>query len=230
MRRPVELSAQDVRQILVTLFVLVISVAIHEFGHAKMADMLGDDTPRRQGRVSLNPLVHADPIGTLLLPLIGGFVRAAGGIGGFGWGRPVQWQPHKVNRKWSMATASILVSIAGPGMNLILGSLLCVIHGILIWSGVLLGETADHIFFVAVGTNFILLFFNLLPIPPLDGGHVAQSLMPYRYREQYNQFARFGPFILLAVIAIPQIGHVISIPANWLFVHMYGLFGVHFVG
>ena len=72
------------------VFVLVVSVAIHEFGHAIMADRLGDDTPRRQGRVTLNPLAHADPIGTLLLPIIGGCLTVGGS---FGWGKPVQWQP-----------------------------------------------------------------------------------------------------------------------------------------
>src|SRR5580692_5066519 len=116
-------NAETIRWIIVGVFTLLVSVAFHEFGHAAMADMLGDDTPRRQGRVTLNPLAHADPIGTLLLPLVGGAMRAAGGIGGFGWGRPVQWQPNKVNRKWKMSTASILVAIAGPGMNLLLGTL-----------------------------------------------------------------------------------------------------------
>jgi Zn-dependent protease len=218
------LSATDVRNILVTLFILVISVALHEFGHAKMADLLGDDTPRRQGRVTLNPLAHADPIGTLLLPLVGGVFHAAGGIGGFGWGRPVQWQPHKVKRKWKMTTATILVAVAGPGMNFILGTVICLVHSILIWRGVELSENVSQIFIMAVGTNYILLFFNLLPLPPLDGGHVAQSLAPYRYRHQFDQIARYGPFVLLAIIAIPSMGRIFTIPAIWLFEHMYGLF------
>jgi Zn-dependent protease len=227
----VELTSDDIRQILVQLFVLVISVAVHEFGHAKMADMLGDDTPRRQGRVTLNPLAHADPIGTLLLPLVGGAMQAAHGIGGFGWGRPVQWQPNKVNRKWKMSTASILVAVAGPGMNLLLGTLVALVHVVLLWRGVLTGETeVDKILFVAVGTNYILFFFNLLPLPPLDGGHVAQNLMPYRYRSQFDSVARYGPFVLLAVIAIPRLGMIFAVPAEWLVTHVYSgllsLFGL----
>src|SRR6478609_2305843 len=99
-----QLSPDKIRWILISIFVLVGSVAFHEFGHAFMADKLGDDTPRRQGRVTLNPIAHADPIGTLLLPLMGGIYAASGGMGGgFGWGRPVQWQPSRVNRKWRMA-------------------------------------------------------------------------------------------------------------------------------
>src|SRR6478736_5422573 len=104
-------SPEKIRWILIYVFVLLISVAVHEFGHALMVDLLGDDTPRRQGRVTLNPLAHADPIGTLLLPLIGGIYAAAGGgVGGFGWGKPVQWQPHRVSRKIRVATAQILVA------------------------------------------------------------------------------------------------------------------------
>ena len=117
---------------------LVASVAFHEFGHAFMADKLGDDTPRRQGRVTLNPLAHADPIGTLLLPLMGGlFAAAGGGVGGFGWGRPVQWQPSRISRKWRMTTAQILVALAGPAMNVFLAVLVAGVHMILIHQGVL---------------------------------------------------------------------------------------------
>src|SRR6185503_15482553 len=114
-----DLSPEQIRWIFIRVFVLVVSFCFHEFGHAIMADKLGDDTPRRQGRVTLNPLAHADPIGTFLLPLIGGFYGAAsgGGGGGFGWGKPVQWQPHKIRRGIKMTTASILVAVAGPAMN-----------------------------------------------------------------------------------------------------------------
>ena len=105
-----EITPEAIRWILIGLFILVISIALHEYGHAKMADLLGDDTPRRQGRVTLNPLAHADPIGTFLLPLLGGLHGAAGGSGGgFGWGKPVQWQPSRISRKWTMATAQVLV-------------------------------------------------------------------------------------------------------------------------
>src|SRR2546421_266275 len=127
------LGPEDIRRILIGIFILVISVAIHEFGHAMMADLLGDDTPRRQGRVTLNPLAPADPIGTLLLPLIGGIYAASGfAMGGFGWGKPVQWQPSRINRKWRMATAQILVAIAGPMMNVILGTVLAFVHVLLV--------------------------------------------------------------------------------------------------
>lgn len=226
-----DFTSKDIRQILVQLFVLVISVAIHEFGHAIMADKLGDDTPRRQGRVTLNPIAHADPVGTLMLPLISGVFSAMGGLGGIGWGRPVQWQPSKVNRKWSMATASILVAIAGPGMNFVLGTLTAAVHVLLVWRGVISHDgDVSQILGIVVGTNYILMFFNLLPFPPLDGGHVAQHLMPYRYRAHYDQYAKFAPFALLVILFVPQVGQVFSLPAEWLARHVYMLLQLPFGG
>lgn len=221
-----ELTAADIRYVLMALFVLVISVAIHEFGHAIMAYKLGDDTPKRQGRVTLNPLAHADPIGTLLLPVLSNLHAAAGGLGGgFGWGKPVQWQPHRVRRGISMATANILVSAAGPCMNLLLAVLTALVHCILLGQGVVTPASQAHqVLFFITGTNFILMFFNLLPIPPLDGGHIAEALMPRKYRSQFESYAKYGPFVLLAVMLIPQVRHVFAWPANWCTEHIYRAF------
>ncbi len=219
-----ELTPDAIRWVLIGLFILLISVALHEFGHAIMADMLGDDTPRRQGRVTLNPLAHADPIGTFLLPLAGGLWGAAGGGGGgFGWGKPVQWQPHRIRRGISMSLANILVSFAGPFMNILLATFTALVHCILIGQGVQNAAVNQVLIFV-VGTNFILFFFNLLPIPPLDGGHIAEAFMPYRYRSKFESYARYSPFLLLAVILIPQVRAVFAVPANWCTEHLYRAF------
>lgn len=228
------MDPHKIQWILISVIVLVASVAFHEFGHAFMAYKLGDDTPKRQGRVTLNPLAHADPIGTLLLPLVGGFYMAAGGaLGGFGWGRPVQWQPSRINRKWRMNTARILVAIAGPSMNVVLGILLAVIHTVLVKEHVIALRAADghvafasQIFFFAVGTNFILFFFNLVPAPPLDGGHVAEGMMPYKHRASFEAYARFGPFIVMAVALIPQLAQIFTIPAGFVTQHLYDVLGI----
>jgi Zn-dependent protease len=224
------LTAHDIRWIIIRVFVLLVSVAIHEFGHAMMADLLGDDTPRRQGRVTLNPIAHADPIGTLLLPIIGGIYAASGGgLGGFGWGKPVQWQPSKVNRKWKMATAQILVAIAGPAMNVVLGTVLALVHTILLWKGVITSASEVSIVLgFAVVTNFVLFFFNLIPAPPLDGGHVAEGLMSYKHRSKFEEYARFGPFVVMAVAMIPAIAKIFLIPAQFCAEHVYKLFGLIF--
>lgn len=210
-----DLGAEQIRWILIGLFVLIVSVALHEFGHAIMAHKLGDDTPKRQGRVTLNPLAHADPIGTFLLPLVGGIYAAAGSaLGGFGWGKPVQWNPSRIRRGIRMSTANILVSFAGPAMNLLLAFVLASVLVVLIWQGAG-GTDVYKILNFAVTTNFVLFFFNLLPIPPLDGGHIAGAFMPYRHREKYESYARYAPFLLLALLMIPQLRNVFLAPALW---------------
>lgn len=216
------LSPDDIRRILIDVLVLVASVAFHEFGHAKMADALGDDTPRRQGRVTLNPLAHADPIGTLLLPAMSAYMGS-----GFGWGRPVQWNPSRIDRKHRMATARILVAIAGPMMNIVLAIIVAGVHWILVSQHVLaVTSQLSLILFYAVQINFVLFFFNLIPAPPLDGGHVLEGLTPYRHRAAYENYARFGPFILMAVVLIPQLARIFIVPALWCATHLYALFGM----
>ncbi len=222
------MDEQKIKWVLISVIVLVASVAVHEFGHAMMANLLGDDTPRRQGRVTLNPRAHADPIGTLLLPLIGGLYVAGGGLaGGFGWGKPVQWNPARVSRKWSMATASILVAIAGPMMNVLLAVVVAGIHALLYTQNILpRGSELNLVLMFTVYTNFILFFFNLVPVPPLDGGHVAEHLLPYKQRSAFEHYARFGPFIVMALVLIPQVARIFQIPAHFCFTHLYSLLGI----
>ncbi len=219
------ITADQLKWVLISVIVLVASVAIHEFGHAMMANLLGDDTPRRQGRVTLNPLAHADPIGTLLLPLIGGLYVSGGGLGGgFGWGKPVQWQPSRINRKWRMATAQILVAVAGPAMNVFLAVVVGCVHAILLKQHVIAYDSKlNQVLGFTVLTNFILFFFNLVPVPPLDGGHVAEGLMPYKHRSKFEEYMRFGPFIVMALVLIPQIAVIFTVPAQFCTEHLYKL-------
>jgi Zn-dependent protease len=220
------ITPEQLRWVFIYMITLIVSVALHEFGHAFVADKLGDDTPRRQGRVTLNPVAHADPIGTLALPLISALLGAASGrVGGFGWGRPVQWNPSRIRRGVSMSTAIILVSVAGPVMNLLLGTVIAFTHVVLAAQHVLAPDSPMHrILMFAATTNFVLFFFNLIPVPPLDGGHVAQSLTPYKHRSKFDEYLRYSPFIFLAVIAIPQVQRIFLIPANWCTQHVYQLF------
>jgi Zn-dependent protease len=213
------LTPENLRWVFIYMITLIVSVALHEWGHAFMADKLGDDTPRRQGRVTLNPMAHADPIGTLALPLISSLLGAAAGggrIGGFGWGRPVQWNPARINRKWRMYTAIILVSIAGPAMNLLLGTVLVFVEVLVTtqhW--VSYDSPIREIVWFAAGVNYTLFFFNLVPCPPLDGGHVAEALTPYKHRRKWEEYLRFSPFVFLALICIPQVAQIFLIPAAW---------------
>jgi Zn-dependent protease len=188
--------------VLYVLF-LIMCVAVHEFGHAYMADRLGDPLPRQQGRVTLNPLAHIDLLGTVIFPLIG-FVSGAPILG---WGKPVEWSGHPrfLTRRFSMRTIHLLVSVAGPAMNLLLAVVLSAVYILVSRVG---GPDAARgpaaILLYLARMNLGLMFFNLLPIPPLDGRSflyfLPRPLSPLR-----DTLFRYGAFIFMALILIPPI-------------------------
>ncbi len=207
-----DFSPEHMRWVVQGMIILLLSICVHEFGHAYVADRLGDDTPRRQGRVTLNPIAHADPIGTVVFPLIG---LLYAGAPGFGWGKPVEIRPVAFSRRVSMRVGHMFVAFAGPMMNLMFGTLIAVIHVTLFATGTL---DADHelnrALFYAVQLNFILFFFNLIPAPPLDGGAVTEGLLPTRMLPAFRAYAVYGPFVLMAVILIPQLSRIFVWPAT----------------
>lgn len=157
---------------------VLIAITFHEFAHAFVADKLGDDTARREGRLSLNPLDHLDPIGTVLLL-----------FAGFGWGKPVHVNPRNYTRKMSMEKGEALVSIAGPLMNFILAIIFAIIYyGIIKFAGFTFlisstGEIVMDLISAAVSINVGLGLFNLIPLPPLDGSKVIMPFLPYKAKE-----------------------------------------------
>lgn len=178
---------------LLKYLVLVILLTFHEWGHAWMASKCGDDTARSLGRCSLNPLVHIDPIGTVLIPMLQIFF--ADTIGGIliGWAKPVPVNPNNLRNP---KLDDILISMAGPWMNLLLAVLLIGLAKV----GALIGSSEMISFCLMAGVlSLVLCFFNLIPIPPLDGSHVMRVLTGMS-NETYYQFARFGIIILLIVI------------------------------
>lgn len=206
------------------MIVLILSIAVHEWGHAIVADKLGDPTPRSQGRVTLNPVAHADPIGTLAFPLF--FLVASGGLG-FGWGRPVQVQPRLFSRRFTMRTGHMFVALAGPAMNVVMGTFICVLHIVLLKAGVVEpGDPLNKAITFAVMLNFILVFFNLIPAHPLDGGAVLEGLLPAKWVPKYRELSVYGPFVLMAIIFIPGAGRIFVTPALWIMERLYSLFNV----
>ncbi len=205
--------------------VLIVSIALHEFGHAIMADKLGDRLPRSQGRVTLNPVAHADPIGTLVFPLLG-FVWSGGAGFGFGWGRPVMVNPLAFTRKLAQRTAHMLVALAGPMMNILQALVYGGIYGALVRGGVVGADSwVAELLVYAVFLNFILAFFNLIPAHPLDGGAVVEGLLPRRALDTWGQIKVYGPFILMSVIFIPQLQPIFMWPATKCFVGYMRLVG-----
>jgi Zn-dependent protease len=187
------LTPDNIRTALIYLGALIVSITVHEFGHAWVATRLGDPLPAAQGRVTLNPKQHIDLLGTIVLPLIMFFSQA----GLLGWGRPVETNRLAYSRRISPIAGHVLVSLAGPMMNLLLVgvvSLVLIAAGRLGWiDGALFTRTFD----VLIGLNFVLFFLNLLPMPPLDGGAFLEWLMP---RSSLVYFlSRWGFLILLAL-------------------------------
>jgi Zn-dependent protease len=197
------------------IIILVLSISVHEFGHAIVADKLGDRLPRQQGRVTLNPVAHADPLGTLALP---GIPLLLFGFMGFGWGRPVQVNPAAFSRRFSIRTGHLLVAAAGPSMNILFGMTISLILLVLYHAQVVAPETALYgALTKAIFLNFGLAIFNLIPAPPLDGGTVLAGVLPSRMLPTYHRYAQYGIFILLAFFMIPGLSAIIRIPALFLY-------------
>jgi Zn-dependent protease len=210
-----------VRNIVVSMIVLILSIAVHEFGHAFVADRLGDRLPRSQGRVTLNPIAHVSPLGTLALPLLGLI------IGGFviGWGKPVQINPIAFTRKLRMKVGHLLVAIAGPAMNIIFGVVISLILLIVGKTGLVQNPEVLRALQQAVYLNFLLAFFNLVPVPPLDGGAVLAGILPDRSKVIEFLHA-YGFYLLILVFVLPQAQLIFRVPATFLTTLWFGLIGV----
>jgi Zn-dependent protease len=203
---------------LISYLLLVALLTFHEFGHAWTAMKCGDDTARLQGRVSLNPLVHIDPIGTVLLPL--GMIFLPFGVSRFmiGWAKPVPVNPYNLHRK---NFDDILVTMAGPAMNLILGVALVAFAraGLLFHS-----DAAAELFIRAAQLSLLLCFFNLIPVPPLDGSHILRVATGMTW-EAYANFARFGFIIVIVLLQVPVVRAALFFAVEGTLVLLEKIFG-----
>lgn len=183
---------------------LLVLLTFHEFGHAWMAWKCGDDTARLQGRVSLNPIVHIDPIGTVIMPLLMIFLSGSG-LSRFliGWAKPVPVNPYNLRNP---RVDDILVTLAGPWMNLLLAVIIMALGrlGVMVHS-----ESMVTICLEMAQLSLLLCFFNLLPIPPLDGSQVVRSLTGMSF-ETYYQMARYGFLLIIIVWQIQPVRSVIT--------------------
>ena len=196
--------ASDPEFLVMVIVAFVVAITIHEAAHALAATWLGDDLPRLQGRVTLNPLRHLDPLGTIAIA-----------IAPFGWGRPVLVNPYRL--RFGLNRGMALVALAGPLSNVALAVALTPV------TRQLLAISPDDIttdaLSVVLQLNILIAAFNLLPIPPLDGFSVLVGVAPQPLADRLNELRRYGPYLLIGVFLllwlIPQGAIVIIGPAQW---------------
>ena len=198
--------------------ILIFSIVVHEVAHAWQARREGDDTAERLGRITLNPIPHLDPMGSVIVPLL---LYFSGANILFGWARPVPVDPSKYRH---YVAGDIRVSLAGIVSNLGLALIflaVAVAVTALGSAGVGLGQVGSTVreaaFLYGVYLNLILAFFNLIPIPPLDGSHVLYHALPRQLRTAYRQFGRFGMLVLFALLLFfPGVFSVLLAPVSYL--------------
>ncbi len=189
----------DIYTIIARVLVLLIAFTVHELAHAVTADYLGDPTPRRMGRITLNPLKHLDPFGTIMLI-----------ISGFGWAKPVMVNP--MNMRGNPRTSMAIVALAGPLSNVVMAVIAGLIFRIglvdvnAVFSGSGSGLSVESVLLQFLLINLALLFFNLIPIPPLDGSKILYAILPEDLVYKLRPLDQFGFLILFAVVFfMPQV-------------------------
>lgn len=184
----------NIQGILVTILVLTISLSFHEMAHAWAAYRLGDDTAALQGRLSMNPLHHLDPIGTLVFL-----------IAGIGWARPVPINPARFTHRITLKKGIMLTSLAGPIANLVLATVASLLHAVTVLLAYKLGDSAvfsllESLFLFLYSANTALAVFNLLPIPPLDGYKVFGAALPNSLYYKVMGYERYIGMIFLILV------------------------------
>ncbi|HZL16418.1 MAG TPA: site-2 protease family protein [Polyangia bacterium] len=211
-----DISPDQVRRALLALAAFIVSVSVHEFGHAFVADRLGDRLPRTQGRLTLSPLAHIDLIGTIVMPLLGALLP--GGYPLIAWGKPVQTNPRNYTSRLPRRVGHMLVSLAGPAMNLLMALLVSLVFVVLGKSGKLSPDLALVLLRYFIALNLVLMFFNLIPLPPLDGGAVLAGFLPESLQFIPRALERYG-MILFFVLFLSGVLAVFMRPA-------YALIGI----
>ena len=230
-------TADFLINLIIFFVVLLFSLSLHESAHAWTSEKFGDPTGRYHGRITLNPIAHIDLIGTILIPLIG-YIGLSGSFALIGWAKPVMVNPLMWREK---KRANIAVSLAGPASNFILFVIaLFIIKALLVTEIMAPGQSLRDLvvpsagqpsYLIPIGKilsimmwlNLSLGIFNLIPIPPLDGSHILESLLPYEMARAYEQLQSFGWIILLVLVNIGVLSIVIRPFSRLVLLYLFGI-------
>jgi len=208
--------SETIIKILVYAIPVIFSIVIHEVSHGWMAYKLGDDTAKRMGRLTLNPISHIDPVGTIILPLI--MILARGPI--FGWAKPVPFNPNNFNQKVNFRNGVMWVALAGPVSNLILAFISAFVYVFTLKYFSPASVTYSFIIQLLeafISINLILACLNLVPVPPLDGSKVLMRFLPTSYLPHFFKLERYGMLIVIILLATGVISNIIITPINYLY-------------
>jgi Zn-dependent protease len=203
-------------QLLIALPILIFSVVLHEIAHGWAARWQGDPTAAMLGRLTLNPIPHLDPIGSVLVPAV--LAMLPGGII-FGWAKPVPVNPRNFR---NYKSGDIIVSLAGVTVNFFLAIAFTLLMVVVTWGARMAPEMVDvwrtlmEMARYGVLINFVLMLFNLLPIPPLDGSHVMYHLLPPRAAVRYREMGRYGMLLVFAFLFLGGF-RILWVPLQWLY-------------
>ena len=201
-------QSPDLLALAIPFLIVLMSLTVHEVAHAWTADRLGDPTARMAGRISLNPIVHIDLIGTVVLPLVAVF----SGLPILGWAKPV---PVNISQLRNPRRDFMLVAAAGPASNIVIAALFALAFRSVV-SGMVVDSPAVQFVFQTVQINVLLAVFNMIPVPPLDGGNVLAGLLPDRAADIFVQMRPYGFLILYGMMFTGILDNLIVPP--WLFI------------
>jgi Zn-dependent protease len=210
------ISSDTIIKILVFGIPVIFSIVIHEVSHGWMAYKLGDDTAKRMGRLTLNPISHIDPIGTIILPLI--MILARGPI--FGWAKPVPFNPNNFNRSVNFRNGMMYVGLAGPVSNLILAFVSSFFYVFILKyfsASSVTYSFISQLLEAFISVNIILACLNLIPVPPLDGSKVLMRFLPANYLPHFFKLERYGMLIVIILLTTGVISNIITTPINYIY-------------
>ena len=195
----------EILGLILIIIIFLFSVVIHEVAHGSVANFLGDPTAKYAGRLTLNPLKHLDPFGSIILPGI--LILMSMAIGGgiiFGWAKPVPINPYNFrDQKYGSAK----VAIAGPAANILLALVFGMLLRFLPFGTGQFSQNLILVFGYIVWVNLLLAIFNLLPVPPLDGSHILENILPQRTAQKFRTLGRYGPIAIILVVLLDNYAH-----------------------